>query len=135
MCGEQVWKMKKIIDNFTKEQIQEIVNSSFTKRQVAIKLGYSANSGSAQTVLIEYFQKNNIDTSALTKTNKKYTKKEVFSENGTIAQHSLVSWYKKENPVYQFHSRHGKHGKNPLRPFPDAEGSRSGQSHLLRQEK
>lgn len=93
--------MSSILNNFTKDQIQKIVNSSLTKREVLIKLGYSANSGSAQTLLKEYFEQNNIDTSHLTKSNKIYTREEVFSENSTIAQHSLVSWFKKENIPYK----------------------------------
>lgn len=93
--------MATILSNFTKEQIQQIVNTSLTKREVAIKLGYSANSGSAQTLLKEYFEQNNINTSHLSNSSKKYTKEEVFVQNGTIAQHSLVDWFKKEDIPYE----------------------------------
>lgn len=93
--------MSSILSNFTKEQIQQIVNSSSTKREVAIKLGYSANSGSAQQLLKTYFEQNHIDISNLKQTNKRYTKEEVFIQNGTISQHSLVEWFKKENIPYK----------------------------------
>ena len=93
--------MASILSNFTKQQIQEVVNSSSTKRQVAIKLGYSANSGTAQKLLTKYFKQNNIDISNLKQKNKQYTKEQVFVEHGTIAQHSLVSWFKKEDIPYK----------------------------------
>lgn len=94
-------KIKKI-ETFTKEEVQEIVNSSATKREVAIKLGYSSDGGTVNKALNEFFQKNNIDTSSLKiKEVPKYTRETVFCENGTIAQHSLVDWYKKENIPYK----------------------------------
>lgn len=103
MCGESVDKMPKSkIENFTPEEIQQIVNHSMTKREVAIKIGYSSDGGTTNKTLTNYFKKYNIDTSTLkTKANPKYTRETVFCENGTIAQHSLVSWYKKENIPYK----------------------------------
>lgn len=93
---------KSKIDNFSKEQIQRIVKESDTKKEVAIKLGYSADGGSVNTILTKYFKENNIDTSSLIKKSvPKYTKETVFCRNGTIAQHSLVKWYKKENVSYK----------------------------------
>lgn len=90
------------IDNFTVEEVQQIVSNSSTKKEVAIKLGYSSDGGTVNRALNKYFEENNIDTSTLTKkANPKYTRETVFIEKGTIAQHSLVDWYKKENIPYK----------------------------------
>lgn len=93
---------KSKIERFTRDQVQQIVNESSTKKEVAIKLGYSSDGGTVNRILTNYFEKNNIDVSSL-KIQKipTYTKETVFCENGTIAQHSLVKWYKKENPNYK----------------------------------
>ena len=93
---------KNKLDNFTVQEIQEIVNNSETKKEVAIKLGYSSDGGSVNRILTKYFEEHNIDTSTLkNKVARKYTKETVFCENGTIAQHSLVKWYKKEGFPYE----------------------------------
>lgn len=90
------------LDNFTVEEVQQIVNNSSTKKEVAIKLGYSSDGGTVNRILTKYFKENNIDTSSLIKkTNIKYTKETVFCKKGTIAQHSLVKWYKKEDIPYK----------------------------------
>ena len=47
-------KIKKI-ETFTKEEVQEIVNSSATKREVAIKLGYSSDGGTVNKALNDFF--------------------------------------------------------------------------------
>lgn len=65
-------------------------------------MGYSSDGGTVNRALTNYFEKNNIDISNLkTKKTPVYTKETVFCENGTISQHSLVSWYKKENLEYK----------------------------------
>lgn len=90
------------LDNFTVEEVQQIVNNSSTKKEVAIKLGYSSDGGTVNRALNKYFKENNINTSTLKKkASPKYTKETVFIEKGTIAQHSLVDWYKKENIPYK----------------------------------
>ena len=95
--------MKCKLDNFTVEEVQQIVNSSSTKTEVAIKLGYSSGGGTVNKALNKYFEQHNIDTSSITvhKPNKKYTRQMVFTQFGTIAQHSLVDWYKKEDIPYK----------------------------------
>lgn len=99
-CVEKVWKlnMKSKIESFTVEQVQQIVKSSTTKKEIAEKLGYSSNGGTTHKTLTEYFIKHNIDTSHLkNNVNPVYTIETVFCKNGTISQHSLVNWYKKGN--------------------------------------
>ena len=94
--------MESKLNKFTPEQVQEIVNSSTTKKEVAIKLGYSSCGGTVNKALTKYFEDYNIDISPLAKKAPiKYTKETVFCKNGTIAQHSLVKWYKKENIPYK----------------------------------
>lgn len=93
---------KSKLENFTKEQVQQIVNNSSTKKEVAIKLGYSSDGGTVNRALTKYFEENNIDISSLkTKKTPTYTRETVFCENGTISQHCLVNWYKKENIDYK----------------------------------
>lgn len=93
-CG----KMESKIKSFTPEQVQEIVKNSTTKKEVAEKLGYSANGGSTHKTLTKYFTEHNIDISNLkNNVHPVYTVETVFCENGTISQHSLVNWYKKGN--------------------------------------
>lgn len=92
---------KSKLDNFTPQQVQTIVRESSTKREVAIKLGYSSDGGTVNKALKKYFTEHNIDISNLKTSNPKYTRETVFVENGTIAQHSLVDWYKKENVPYK----------------------------------
>lgn len=94
--------MNRKIDNFTKEQVQEIVNTSLTKKEVAIRLGYSSDAGTVNKVLTQYFKENNINISSLQENkNFKYTRETVFCQNGVISQHHLVRWFKKENVPYK----------------------------------
>lgn len=95
--------MKSKIQSFSLEQVKEIVKNSKTRKEIAKKLGYSSDSGTTNRTLNNYFIKNNIDISHLNiKSNPVYTEETVFCENGTIAQHSLVSWYKKgEHSPYE----------------------------------
>lgn len=77
---------KSKLENFTKEQVQQIVNNSSTKKEVAIKLGYSSDGGTVNRALTKYFEENNIDISSLkTKKTPTYTRETVFCENGTIS--------------------------------------------------
>lgn len=48
---------------YTKEQIQEIVNSSSSNREVARKLGYNCDSGGVMSTIKKMYQEYNIDTS------------------------------------------------------------------------
>ena len=49
--------------SYTKEQIQEIVSSSFSTREVARKLGYSCNGGGTMESIKKMYQEYEIDTS------------------------------------------------------------------------
>ena len=94
--------MESKISKFTREEIQQIVNQSTSKKEVALKLGYSSDSGTTNNTLNKYFKENNIDISSLKNSKRKqYVRETVFCENGTISQHSLVKWYKKENVLYK----------------------------------
>ena len=94
--------MESKISKFTKEEIQQIVNQSTSKKEVALKLGYSSDSGTTNNTLNKYFKENNINISSLKNSERKqYVRETVFCENGTISQHSLVKWYKKENVPYK----------------------------------
>ena len=94
--------MNSKLNNFTVEQVQKIVNESSTKKEVALKLGYSSDGGTVNQILTKYFEEHNIDISCLqNKVSIKYTRETVFCKNGTISQHSLVRWYKKENFPYK----------------------------------
>lgn len=60
MSNQAKWR------SYTKEQIQEIVNSSFSNREVARKLGYNPNGGGTMESLKRMYQEYNIDTSHFT---------------------------------------------------------------------
>ena len=51
------------LDEFSKEEIITFVNDSKNHRDVLLKMGRSANSGSNRLLLTQYIQDNEIDTS------------------------------------------------------------------------
>ena len=60
MSNQAKWR------SYTKEQIQEIVNSSLSNREVARKLGYSPNGGGTMQSIKRMYQEYDIDTSHFT---------------------------------------------------------------------
>ena len=87
-----------IIDNFSEEELRQIVLNSTSMKQVIDKLGYSTHSGSNSSTVKARLKKYNIDISHFT-TIKGIERNEenVFIENSTASQATLRRWYKKGN--------------------------------------
>lgn len=90
---------KALIDNYTKEELAEIVKQSQNLREVSKKIGYT-NSISDEIVK-NRIQLYNLDTSHFNGqkgiTITKRTFENVFCEDSTASQHTLREWYKKGN--------------------------------------
>ena len=87
-----------IIDNFSEEELRQIVLNSTSMKQVIDKLGYATHSGSNSSTVKARLEKYNIDISHFT-TIKGIERNEenVFIENSTASQATLRRWYKKGN--------------------------------------
>ena len=95
--------MLALIDKYSKEELEQIVQSSFSLKEVIKKLGYSTTSGSNNKTVKERIKKYNIDISHFTSTQPiKRTESNVFVENSTASQKVLREWYKKgEYTIYE----------------------------------
>lgn len=85
------------LEHYTKEQIEEWVSQSTSAREVLLRMGRSANSGSNTLALSVYLRENNIDTSHFAARSTPYTPKEIFIENSTATQSVLRKYYSKGN--------------------------------------
>lgn len=92
-----------LIDTYTKEELENIVKSCYTYKEVLEKLGYGSRSGSLYKTLKNRLQKYDIDISHFTvkqKTNR--TEENIFIKDSTASQHCLRDWYlKKEYSEYK----------------------------------
>lgn len=93
---------KALIDNYTQEELEEIVKNSKSFREVIAALGYSTVSGSNHKTVQNRIEKYGIDTSHFSSvTNPIVRNREnVFIENSTASQATLRRWYLKENVKY-----------------------------------
>lgn len=85
-----------IIDNFTKEELEQIVSESSSYKEVLSKLGYSTTSGSNHKTLKNRLEKDNISTNHFSYDADKITKRteeNVFCENSTASQAVLRRWF------------------------------------------
>lgn len=89
--------MKKI-DEWTKEELEEIVASSQTMTEVCNKIGYSSYSTTNWQVITERFKELGIEKIIFSKPFKKRTKEEIFCENSQVSQHCLRDNYLKLSP-------------------------------------
>lgn len=90
---------KAIIDNFSKEELEQIVKESFSIKEVVKKLGYSSSNGdnhktvknklALYNISIDHFQY----PTSLTQRNTE----NVFVKNATCSQATLRRWYIKGN--------------------------------------
>lgn len=90
-----------IIDEYSKEELEQIVQQSNSLKEVIDKLGYSTHSGSNHKTVKKKLQTLNIDYSHFKYLNNhtKKDKKEVFCENSLISQKCLRHWYSKEKDI------------------------------------
>lgn len=88
-----------LIDNFTKDELIDIVNHSLSLREVISKIGYATPNGNNNQTVKKRLEKYNIDISHFThKINPvKRTPDNVFVKNSTASQHTLRQYYLKGN--------------------------------------
>ncbi len=85
--------MSSKLDQYTLEELQEIVKNSNSMSEVCRQLGYS-KSGDAFKLIRTYLEKFNIDTSHFQTTSRiKRTKENVFMKDSTADQKTLRKWY------------------------------------------
>lgn len=91
--------MKKIpiVDRYSENELRQIIKESFSMKEFALKLGYSAYSGSLKKVLEPRIEKYELDRSHfLKRTPVKRNIENVFCLNSTADQKTLRRWYKEE---------------------------------------
>ena len=86
-----------IIDNYNKEELEQIVKQSKSLREVIDKLGYTTHNGRNSNTLKNRLNKYNIDYSHFTycKPTEIRSEENIFIENSTASQSTLRRWYKK----------------------------------------
>ena len=84
-----------LIDQYTKEEFEQIVQQSHTIKEVISKLGYTTCNGRNSDTVKKRIEKYNIDISHFTSTVNpiKRNKENVFIENSTASQATLRRWY------------------------------------------
>lgn len=89
------------VDNFSEEELREIVKNSHSLREVLTGLGYTTVNGSNHKTVKSRLEKYNIDTSHFTSVSGiERTRENVFMENSTASQATLRRWYEKEPIQY-----------------------------------
>lgn len=91
-----------IIDNFTREELEQIVQNSKSYREVITKLGYSTPNGNNHKTLKNRLEKYNISTDHFSLAGSQAierTEENVFCENSTATQAVLRRWFIKGNYV------------------------------------
>lgn len=81
------------LDEFSKEEIITFVNDSKNYRDVLLKMGRSANSGSNRLILTQYIKDNEINTSHFEA--QKHTDEDIFIKNSPVGQSVLKRRYQK----------------------------------------
>lgn len=83
-----------LVDQYSKEELENIVKSSNNLREVILKLGYSTAGGSNSATVKNRIQKYNIDTSHFTSNKGTIrTVENIFIENSTATQKVMRDWY------------------------------------------
>ena len=90
--------MSALIDQYTKEELENIVKESHSLREVISKLGYSTVGGNNNITVKNRLEKFNIDCSHFTRQKSiERNEENVFIENSTASQQTLRRWYAKGN--------------------------------------
>lgn len=87
---------KALVDNFTKEELEQIVKNSHSYRDVIKKVGYTTVSGGNTKTVKSRIEKYGIDTSHFSNNGAMIrTEENVFCKDSTAAQKVLRDWFKK----------------------------------------
>lgn len=84
------------IDNFTRDQLAQMVAESNSFNELILKLGYGTRSGSNHNTVKNRLEKYNIDYSHFNNLNRiERNEENIFIENSTATQAVLRRWYEK----------------------------------------
>lgn len=87
-----------LIDQYSKEELEKIVQNSSSLKEVIDKIGYSTHSGSNSKTVKTRLENYNIDYSHFSfKKGVERNEENVFIENSTASQQTLRRWYLKGN--------------------------------------
>ena len=87
---------KALVDNFTKEELEQIVKNSRSYRDVIKKVGYTTVSGGNTKTVRSRIEKYGIDTSHFSSNGAMIrTEENVFCKDSTAAQKVLRDWFTK----------------------------------------
>ena len=87
---------KALVDNFTKEELEQIVKNSRSYRDVIKKVGYTTVSGGNTKTVRSRIEKYGIDTSHFSNNRAMIrTEENVFCKDSTAAQKVLRDWFTK----------------------------------------
>lgn len=85
-----------IIDNYSKEELEQIVQQSKSLKEVIDKLGYATHNGNNSTTVKKRLEQYSIDISHFTHSAPiKRNEENIFIENSTASQTTLRRWYLK----------------------------------------
>ncbi len=85
-----------LVDNFTKEELEQIVKESHSYRDVIKKVGYTTVSGGNTKTVRSRIEKYGIDTSHFSNNGAMIrTEENVFCKDSTAAQKVLRDWFRK----------------------------------------
>ena len=87
-----------LVDEYSKEELEQIVKNANSLKEVIDKLGYKTHSGSNNETVKTKLKEYNIDFSHFkTPVRIKRNEENVFIENSTASQKTLRDWYLKGN--------------------------------------
>lgn len=86
-----------IIDNYSKEEIEQIIKNSTTIPDFLKKIGYKSDATKTREVVMKRIKKYNLDISCLKQRPKCIQRNEenIFVKDSTASQNTLRKWYKK----------------------------------------
>ena len=98
---KEVIDISSFINNYSKEELENIVQSSFSYSEVLSKLGYSTSNGRNNKTLKDRLKHYNISTEHFTyKTPKRdWTDEEIFCKESKVSQNTLRRVFKERNFV------------------------------------
>ena len=87
-----------LVDNFSIEELKQIVQTCNSYKELLIKLGYHSRNGNSYKTVKKRIETNNIDTTHFQDYHSiKRTEENIFIENSTATQAVLRRWYLKGN--------------------------------------
>lgn len=81
------------LDNFSNEELQNIVNSSTSFTEIARKVGYHTKSGAIISLIKRELNSRNIEVNLQKRIITKRNKENIFILNSTADQKTLRKWY------------------------------------------